>query len=81
VIKLGCKGPAKFNAVEAVRNGMDGGFLKEEPRFCRGKTSRVKVGGGTGFKVFWRQKTAYQRTHSRKASGCWKSRGRFRKWL
>jgi hypothetical protein len=44
----------KLNTVEAVRDSMGGDSLKEGSRFYRGKTSRVKVGGGTGFKVFQR---------------------------
>jgi len=67
---MACKGPVILKSVEAVRNGMGGDILKGMSRILRGKTSRVKVGGGTGFKVFWRQKIVYQRTHSRKASGC-----------
>ena len=81
VIKLASKGPTKLNTVEAVRNGMGGDSSKELSRLCGGKTSRVKVGGGTGFKVFQRWKIVYQRTLLRKALGRWKSGLRFRKQL
>jgi hypothetical protein len=44
-----------------------------------GNTPRVKVEGGTGFKVKWRHGTVYQRTAAGIASDCrnrWRSRKR-----
>jgi hypothetical protein len=53
---------------------MSGRVWKQKPMSGRGKTPRVKVEDGTGFKAELRDKAVYQRTSSGKALSCCESK-------